>query len=108
MTGHTGRGVVTIGSLLVVLGAALRAGPGWMSGGPQGAGPISALATDPGSALTVYAGSIGQGLFKSVDEGVSWASSNSGLSNPDIRRGRLLWTRRVAASTPERTAGSSK
>lgn len=38
---------------------------------------ISALAVDPLNSLYVYAGTIGGGLFKSVDGGANWNSANS-------------------------------
>src|SRR5215813_9286739 len=47
------------------------------SGGPPGGG-IYALAIDPSSPATVYAGTSG-GVFKSTNEGLSWTAINSGL-----------------------------
>jgi len=43
-----------------------------------------ALAIDPSSPQTVYAGT-GAGVFKSVDGGGSWSPINDGLTNTTIR-----------------------
>jgi hypothetical protein len=45
---------------------------------------LTALAIDPVTTTTLYAGTISSGVFKSVDSGVTWASSSSGLSNLNI------------------------
>ena len=57
---------------------------GWASNGPQG-GYIYAVAEDPLSPKTVYAGSDGDGVFKSVDDGESWTAVNTGLDDTAIR-----------------------
>lgn len=63
-------------SILFVLTAGL-AGPApaeegrWESIGPDG-GPISALAVAPGARRTVYAGTDGGRLFRSMDAGATW------------------------------------
>jgi Viral BACON domain len=46
---------------------------------------INTLAIDPTSAATLYAGTLGSGVFKSVDGGGSWGTINNGLpSNAGI------------------------
>jgi hypothetical protein len=45
---------------------------------------LSSLAIDPGHPNILYAGSFDQGVFRSVDAGVTWDRMNSGLSNPTI------------------------
>ncbi|HYX22370.1 MAG TPA: hypothetical protein VFA98_16120, partial [Thermoanaerobaculia bacterium] len=46
----------------------------WVSLGPSG-GIVLALAVDPRTPSTVYAGGLATGVFKSVDGGESWAFS---------------------------------
>ena len=43
----------------------------WTSHGPEG-GSISALTVDPRSPTTLYAGSLGAGVFKSTEAADSW------------------------------------
>jgi hypothetical protein len=58
------------------------AGPGvWTSGGPYG-GSATALAINPATPATLYAGTYSSGVFKSTDSGGSWA--NTGLTNLNI------------------------
>jgi hypothetical protein len=52
----------------------------WSSNGPPSVSILS-LAVDPLTPGTVYAGSNGQGIFRSRDGGVSWAPVNAGLAN---------------------------
>ena len=56
----------------------------WTSGKPYG-GEIRALAINPASPGTVYAGTYEGGVFKSTDSGGTWAAASTGLTNPDIR-----------------------
>src|SRR5512135_3396669 len=51
---------------------------GWI--GPDG-GTIVALAIDPSNPQTVYAGSYGSGVFKSLDGGTTWQAASQGLTN---------------------------
>jgi photosystem II stability/assembly factor-like uncharacterized protein len=51
---------------------------GWI--GPYG-GYIVTLSVDSSNPLVVYAGSWGSGVFKSLDGGLTWRSSNLGLTN---------------------------
>ncbi len=55
-----------------------RAGNTWL--GPDGGRPVS-LAVDPANPTTVYAGSWGAGMFKSLDGGSTWFQTNTGLGN---------------------------
>ncbi len=52
---------------------------GWISSGPEGGG-ISALAVDPSNPSILYAGTFLGSLFKSIDGGVSWEESDTGLA----------------------------
>jgi photosystem II stability/assembly factor-like uncharacterized protein len=72
-------------ALIMLLGATqARAGLNqWTSNGPSG-GPlvsqVTAVAIDPQTPATLYAGTQG-GVFKSADGGSSWAASSTGLTN---------------------------
>src|SRR5450830_930703 len=60
-----------------------HAGPGvWTSGGPYG-GYVTALAINPSTPATLYAGTA-SGVFKSTDSGGTWAAANKGLTNLNI------------------------
>ncbi len=77
-------------SLLVLWSAShagsVSAGIGvWTSIGPEG-GYINALAIDPATPDTLYAGIYRGGVFKSTNGGGSWEAANTGLpSNTDVR-----------------------
>lgn len=45
---------------------------------------INALAIDPASPMTVYAGTNGFGVFKSVNGGGAWIAANTGLNNQTV------------------------
>jgi len=45
---------------------------------------VSALAIDPLTPTTVYAGMYGGGLFRSMDSGISWTAVNTGLAGQYI------------------------
>jgi photosystem II stability/assembly factor-like uncharacterized protein len=61
------------------------AGPGiWTSGGPYG-GDVMALAVNPATPSTLYAGTDGGGIFKSTDAGGTWSAVNTGLTSPNVR-----------------------
>jgi hypothetical protein len=54
----------------------------WTTNGPAG-GDILALAIDPSSPATLYAGTAdGRGIFKSRNGGESWSLINTGLTEP--------------------------
>ena len=55
----------------------------WTTHGPDA--DVWALAVDPSSPDTLYAGALGAGAFKSTDGGGSWTPINTGLSSPFIR-----------------------
>jgi hypothetical protein len=46
---------------------------------------VGTLVVDPHDSTVLYAGTQGGGVFKSVDEGRSWAATNNGLSHTIIR-----------------------
>jgi uncharacterized repeat protein (TIGR01451 family) len=45
---------------------------------------VIALAIDPQTPTTLYAGTNGAGVFKSTDGGTNWSDMNIGLTNPDV------------------------
>ncbi len=51
---------------------------GWI--GPYG-GTITSIVYDPSNPHQVYSGSFGSGVFKSTDGGMTWNSTNAGLTN---------------------------
>src|SRR5262249_5908493 len=55
----------------------------WTSLGPAG-GRVAALAIDPRTPTTLYAGTSVDGVFKSTDGGSSWVAANTGLTNTPI------------------------
>ena len=55
----------------------------WTSIGPEG-GIIDALAIDPATPTTLYAGTWG-GVFKSTNGGTNWSAVNTGLTNTYVR-----------------------
>ncbi len=56
----------------------------WMNIGPRG-GTINALAIDPTTPTILYAGTDGNGVFKSTNGGENWNAVNTGLTNADVR-----------------------
>lgn len=63
---------------------------GLVAGGGAGLPYIQALAIDPVRPNTIYAGTItqnsaGNGIFKSINGGQTWAAVNFGLTTPNIR-----------------------
>lgn len=54
--------------------------PAVLQVGPMG-GTFPGVVVDPMNVSVVYAGSYGQGVFKSVDGGLTWQSINNGISN---------------------------
>src|SRR4051812_16183038 len=63
---------------LLLLSARIAGAGAWTSKGPLG-GNGTALAVDPTTPTTVYAGTSGGGLFKSTDGGVTWSAINGGV-----------------------------
>jgi photosystem II stability/assembly factor-like uncharacterized protein len=55
----------------------------WISKGPEKVG-ISTLAIDPQTPSTVYAGTLGGGVFKSTNGGGIWTAVNSGLTSTNV------------------------
>lgn len=44
-------------------------------------GVVSGLAVDPVTPATVYAGTVSEGVFKSLDSGITWSLASTGLVN---------------------------
>lgn len=55
----------------------------WSTGGPT-ASDVRALAVDPAAPATIYAGTYGNGVFKSVDSGGTWTAASSGLTSLSV------------------------
>ena len=55
----------------------------WTSHGPEGE-YVQALAIDPQTPTTLYAGTSGAGVFKSSNGGQSWSAINAGLGDPFV------------------------
>src|SRR5207245_1421057 len=53
----------------------------WTTNGPHSE-TINALAIDPQTPTTLYAGTSGHGVFKSTDGGGTWSAVNTGLTTP--------------------------
>ena len=77
--------ITRLTSLLVVLLALLSASQAsgvsaganiWIGIGPGG-GNVNAVAIDPQTPGTVYAGTWGSGVYKSTNGGVSWSATES-------------------------------
>jgi hypothetical protein len=58
----------------------------WTSHGPPG-GSVRALAIAPSAPATLYAGTLGAGVFKSTDAGVTWNAANAGQTSVAFFRG---------------------
>lgn len=57
----------------------------WQAIGPWGVGTINAIAVDPNDSNVIYIGVWGQGIYKSIDGGINWYSSSSGLTFLDVQ-----------------------
>src|SRR5512144_3238898 len=55
----------------------------WTPIGPDGAS-VAALAIDPRTPSTAFAGTVGAGVLKTVDGGASWSTVNEGLPSPAV------------------------
>ena len=73
---------VLLGALLVTSSRTAEGGiNSWTSTGRLEGGPIGALAIDPVTPATLYAGTDSNGVFKTTNGGGSWAAVNTGLTN---------------------------
>lgn len=79
---------VMIGVALSLLPARGHAGINrWTSIGPSlqpGSGSIKAIAVDPSSPATIYAGAYAEGVYKTTDGGATWTPVNNGISHPFV------------------------
>ncbi|MDN5273936.1 hypothetical protein QTO31_18365 [Chloroflexus sp. MS-CIW-1] len=78
--------VIVFLALLISLSQPIPVSAGfnaWSSIGPEG-GWIYALAIDPTTPSTLYAGAYGGGVFKSTNGGATWSAVNTGLSNKEV------------------------
>ena len=76
--------LVIVASMGLAVGIASAGVNAWTSSGPDG-GIVNALAVDPVAPATVYAGTMGGGVFKSVNRGGSWTAASTGLTNLYVR-----------------------
>jgi photosystem II stability/assembly factor-like uncharacterized protein len=60
-------------------------GATWTSLAGSPATPVLAIAIDPASPVTVYAGTSNAGVFRSRDAGATWVPVNAGLGNLPVR-----------------------
>src|SRR5215472_4523353 len=80
---------VALGTLLIGVLWASSARPAdagsdtWTTNGPEG-GVIQALAINPATPTTLYAGTGSGGVFKSANGGAQWSAMNTGLSSPIV------------------------
>ena len=66
------------------VGSGAWAANAWQqTGGPVG-GDMSALAVDPLTPTTVYAGTANSGVYKSTDGGATWAPANAGMGSARV------------------------
>jgi hypothetical protein len=75
-------GVVCAAAFITSEQAARAGTNAWTSQGPNG-GLVPALAIDPHTPTTLYAGTYG-GVFKSTDAASTWSAVNAGLTNPGV------------------------
>ncbi|MCX6552974.1 MAG: hypothetical protein NTY02_18570, partial [Acidobacteria bacterium] len=52
----------------------------WRSSGPYG-GAVAVMAASPMNSQTVYAGTHGGGLYRSIDGGLNWVSVQTSISD---------------------------
>ncbi len=70
-----------IGILLVPIALlAQQPGPAWTNIGPS-PDAVEAIAVDPDGGRTIFLGGDATGVRKSVDGGITWSTSNTGLTN---------------------------
>ncbi|HEX2924368.1 MAG TPA: hypothetical protein VHS28_10105, partial [Chloroflexota bacterium] len=85
---HFGTAIRTLaalfGALLLALGVLAQSalgGPGSWSKLDLNGVRINVVATDPNDPNVLFAGTFGQGIFRSADGGQNWAQVNTGLGN---------------------------
>src|SRR5439155_9295314 len=84
--GRKGNWAALMLSVLLLVVSLHRAEAGvnaWTTNGPHSE-TINALAIDPQTPTTLYAGTSGHGVFKSTDGGESWSAVNTGLTTPHV------------------------
>jgi hypothetical protein len=70
---------------LFILGMSLASfgGNQWIGIGPEGV-TVRAIVINPQTPETLYIGTVGFGVLKSIDSGATWVPANNGLINLDI------------------------
>ncbi len=62
---------------------AQQSGGAWTNIGPSPAA-IEAIAVDPRGTGTIFMGTLGGGIRKSVDHGITWSAANTGLTDLEV------------------------
>lgn len=88
MTTHRSRSGASISAALLFLGlhwpfTAMAGVDRWTAIGPDGANVV-ALAFEPGTASTAYAGTSGGAVLKTTDSGAAWSNLSQGLANAPV------------------------
>ena len=63
---------------VVLAASGIASGAVWTANGPNG-GRVNAIAVDPSTPTTVYAGTDSGGFFKSLDSGTTWTPISAGV-----------------------------
>ncbi len=77
--------MILLGAVVALsfLGGGLFGAERWVSKGPSG-GSVWTVAIHPSDPQTIFAGTRGGGVFRSVDGGRNWTAVNNGLTNPTM------------------------
>jgi hypothetical protein len=86
LTLYAGTGTATMGTFTPPAGQVFKSTNGGQSWGESLAtsAAVKALAVDPANPTTLYAGTFGRGVFKSLDRGGTWAPTNAGLTDLSV------------------------
>src|SRR5262245_6650452 len=68
---------------IVLVSSSIASGAVWTTHGPNG-GRVNAIAVDPSTPTTVYAGTDSGGFFKSLDGGDTWNPIDAGISDVEF------------------------
>ena len=84
-------GLAAVGTFEEITPPVVKAGIGMKTSDNQTKGGPFAMAVDPHNLGTVYAGTLFQGVWKSVDCGATWIPIATGSNASDVNRG-MNWT----------------